>query len=195
MLQPLRRRQFGAGLRQFVGQIFGHHRHLSLGVGNVMLQFLGTVHGVNRYHHGVGTQNSKMRHHQLRAVLHQQQHTVSALDTQLLQIARHALHLLKQFGVAGFLLQKDQRCLVGVSARAGDQVVDQRRVRRTKAPRNIRGPVGVFERRHGSNGKQMQREPIVRQTVVGRLAPSGQCMPSAGAWRGVGTTNRNRTCI
>ncbi len=68
--QPLRRFQRGAGSGELSCQVGAGDGHLDIRVGDVVLEFLGPVHRIDRNHHGVGAQDGKVRDHQLRAVLH-----------------------------------------------------------------------------------------------------------------------------
>jgi hypothetical protein len=55
-----------------------------------------TVHGVDWNNNRVSPQDCKMRNHQLRTILHQQQDTITALHAMLLHESRHAFNLLQQ---------------------------------------------------------------------------------------------------
>jgi len=124
--QALARGQCIAGLGHLGGQVTGGDGDLGIGVGDVVLELLGPVHGVDRHHHGVGPQDGEVRHHQLRAVLHAQHHAVAALHPQLRQPGRQALRALHQLPIARCRPKKNQRRLVRVAARVGGQVVPQR---------------------------------------------------------------------
>ena len=106
------------GLREVGRQVICHDSHLRLRVGNVVAQLVGAVHRVHRHHHGVGTQNTEMGHHQLRCVLHHQDHAVAAFHSQLLEVGREALYLRQQLSVAGGALQKHQGRFIGITPRA-----------------------------------------------------------------------------
>ena len=85
MLQALPCGQLVAGTGQVCSQVSGGDRHLRIGVGDVMLQLFRAVHRVDWHHHRIGAQNAEMRHHQLRAVLHVEHHTIAFLHTHALQ--------------------------------------------------------------------------------------------------------------
>ena len=98
--QAAARWQGVAGLRHVCGQVGGDQGHPRVRVGDVVLQLVRAIHGVDRHHHGIGPQNGKVRHHQLRAVLHVQQHPVPAPHPQAMQMRRQSLDLVHQSVVA-----------------------------------------------------------------------------------------------
>jgi hypothetical protein len=108
-------------------QVAGGDGDLGVGVGDVVLELFGPVHRVDRHHHRVGAQNGKVRHHQLRAVLHAQHHAVALLHAQLRQPpCGQALGALGQRTVAQRTAKEHQRRLVGIAPGADGQVVPQR---------------------------------------------------------------------
>jgi hypothetical protein len=56
--------------------------------------------GFDRHHHRVGSQDTKVRHHQLRTVLHVQQNSVTFLNALGVQPCRDTLSLVNQLLVA-----------------------------------------------------------------------------------------------
>ncbi len=119
-----------AGTRDLGGDVAGGDRHLGVRIHDVVLELLGPVHRVDRHHHRVGAQDGEMRDHQLRAVLHVQQHPVALAHAQRMQPRRQALGHAQQLGVAEDAVEEDQRRLVRVAAGADRQVVPQRGLRR-----------------------------------------------------------------
>ena len=64
-------------------------------------EFTGEVHGIEGYHDGIGAQNSVVGDHELRAVLHEQQHAVALSDSApMLQVAGDQLRLSQNLGKA-----------------------------------------------------------------------------------------------
>ena len=56
-----------------------------------MLEFLHAIHWIHWHHHGIQTQNSKMRDDQLGAVLHVQHHPVALLNPHFLECRGNVL--------------------------------------------------------------------------------------------------------
>ena len=148
MLQALARRQGLRGSAHFSGQIGAGDGHGRARVRDVVLQLFGAVHGVDRHHHGIGSQNTKVSGYPLRAVLHVQQHTVALFDAVGSQPGGYALGLLQEFAVAEGAAQKHQRVFVGKAFGADGQVVPQGGLRRGKSMRHAQRPMGVM-RFHG----------------------------------------------
>ena len=97
--QTLSRGQLVAGLGQLCAQIGGGDGHTRIGVGDVVFELLGTVHGIDRHHHRIGPQNRKMGHHQLWAVLHVEHHPIPFFHPQVLQVGRQLFGLVHQLPV------------------------------------------------------------------------------------------------
>jgi hypothetical protein len=100
-----------------------HPRATVLGV---IAQLGVGAHGVHRHHGGTGALDAVAGHQKLRAVLAQQQHTVTRLNAQaLLQKTGECLHALPQPGVAQRGAGKHHGGLVGVALCGGLHVVGQ----------------------------------------------------------------------
>ena len=99
MPQLLLRRQSVAGRRQFRCQIGGGDGHARVRVGDVVLELLHPVHRIDRHHHRIQSQNSKVRYHQLRAILHVQDHPVPLVHAQGGQIAGQFFGFMLEFGI------------------------------------------------------------------------------------------------
>jgi len=91
VFQALIGRQGLAGLGQLGGQVRCGDGHSRVWIGDVVLELLGTVHGVDGNHHRVDPQNRKVGDHPLRAVLHVQNHTITRLHAQLAQLTGQLL--------------------------------------------------------------------------------------------------------
>ncbi len=128
-----------AGLALRAAALHGQWPHPAIWV----LQFLRPVHGVDRHHHGVGTQDGEMCHHPLRTVLHAQQHPIAAPHAAGPQMRRQALGSVGQLAVAGGRAKEDQRRLVRITARVDFEVVPERRGRNGDGFRHPAGPEGV----------------------------------------------------
>ena len=133
------------GLCQFRRQIGRSHGQPDACIGDVVLQLLRTVHRVDGYHHGIGTQDGKVGHHQLRQVLHEQDDAIAALHTGSMQTGCQSLSAIGQFTVADRAAKELQRHLVRIAARAGFKVVPQGSGRCRQSAGNAAGPVLVVQ--------------------------------------------------
>ena len=144
--EPLIGGQSIAGPCQLGCQIGRGDGDASVRVGDVVLELLHPVHGVDRNHHGVGPQNRKVGDDELRAVLQTQQHPIALAYAKTVQCSGHALGLFQHFGIAVNPAQKDQTSLVRVAPSAGEQVVPQARDPGAQAAGQTGRPVGVVYR-------------------------------------------------
>ena len=150
VLQPLARRQGVAGLDHLGRQVGGGDGDAGVGVGDVVLEFLGPVHRIDRDHHRIGAQDGKVSDDQLRAVLHAQHDPVAAPHAELMQPRRQPLGLLRQLGVAQAPAEERDGRLVRIATGADRQVVPQRSRWRGDRMRKTFGPeLVVRTRRHG----------------------------------------------
>ncbi|MNT26044.1 hypothetical protein D3C72_1615960 [compost metagenome] len=117
------------GLCQRARQIGGGDGHTRIRIGDVVRQLIGRVHGVDGHHHCIGAQNGIVRQHQLRAVLHQQDHAVAPLHTLRMQVRRQPLGDLLHLPVGDDLLEEHQGRVIGVAPRVDRQVVPYRSLR------------------------------------------------------------------
>ena len=138
--QLLLRRQGCAGLRQIGRQVGGGHGHFHVGVGDVVLQLLCFVHGVDRHHHRIQPQDGKVRDHQLRAVLHIEHHPVTLAHTQPCQLPSQLLTSRLEFAVGPAPAHEDQRGFVGVAHLADHHIGPKRCGGRTQVRGQARGP-------------------------------------------------------
>ncbi|MCY1358404.1 hypothetical protein D9M69_449400 [compost metagenome] len=105
VLQALGRRQFRHGLVHAGGQVGRADRHARLRIGDIVLEFLGAVHRVDRHHHRVGAQARL-----------------------LLQPAGQRGGLRLQFAEGDGVAEIADRRLVGIAQRRHFQVVPERRL-------------------------------------------------------------------
>ena len=82
------------GLNPFSRQVARGDGDLGVGIGDVVPEFFGPVHRVDGHHHRVGPQNGKVRHHELRAVLHAQRHAIAPFHAQSRQMGGKAFSAL-----------------------------------------------------------------------------------------------------
>ena len=166
-------------------QVIGNDRHLCPRVGDGVDQFVRAVHRVDGHHNGISAQYAEVRNHQLRRVLHHEQYAVAAFNAPLLQEGGHALDLVQQLRVADFSLQKNESGLVGITASAGDQVIDQWRVWRAEVARDEGWPNRIGDRLFGrGSGVGHSRFMHVAQRAVNGL---GDSIGHDGTCRGMGT--------
>ena len=119
------------------------------GVAHVMAQFFGQVHRIDRHHHRVGAQDGVIGQHELRTVLHVEQHAVALAHAAfLLQVAGNLLDLELEIAVAERRVVEDREGLVRVAGGRHFQVVEQIRLRHGQVPRQARGPEFEMALRH-----------------------------------------------
>ena len=94
---------------QFRGQVRRGDGDARIGVGDVVLELLHPVHGIDRHHHRIQSQDGKVRDHQLRAVLHVQDHAVALVHPQGGQITGQFFRFVLERGVSPGLAHDDQR--------------------------------------------------------------------------------------
>ncbi len=141
VLQALLGRQLIVGLLGAHGQIRAADRHAGLRVGDVVLEFLGPVHRVDRHDHGIRAQDRVVRNDELRAILHIQQHPVALLHAGLLlQPARHGAGLGFQRPEGDGVAEIADGRLVGVAMGGDHQVVPERGLRQHDLGRHALGP-------------------------------------------------------
>ena len=125
------------------------------GIVDVVAQFLGEVHRVDRHHHGIGAQDGVVGHDELRAVLHQQQHAVAAAHAAaLLQIAGEGLGLTPCLRIRQRRVVEDRERLVGIAPRRHLEVVVQRCLRYDERVRQLGGPGAVSSRLHSCSPRR-----------------------------------------
>ena len=114
------------GLNPFSRQVARGDGDLGVGIGDVVLELFGPVHRVDGDHHRVGPQNGKVRHHELRAVLHAQRHTIAPFHAQSRQVGGKAFSALLELTISQRPAEENQRHLVRITLGADGQVVPQR---------------------------------------------------------------------
>jgi hypothetical protein len=122
--------------------VLRHDGQPGAGVLDVVAQLGGHVHRVHRHHHGVGAQDAVVGQHELRAVLHVEQHAVALLHALALQPAGDALGLVLELGVADLGVVEHQEGLGRVAPRRDLDVVEQVGLRDRHVARQALGPVG-----------------------------------------------------
>ena len=125
MLQLLFTGQGITGLRQSLGQVSRRDGHAGIGVRNIVLQLQAAVHGVDWHHHRIRTQDGKVGHQPLRAVLHQQQYPVPGLHAIQSQPSGQAFGLAHQFEIGPSGAHELNSAFVGIPLGADGQVVPQ----------------------------------------------------------------------
>jgi hypothetical protein len=119
-------------------------------VGDVVAQLFGEIHRIDRHHDGVRAQDRVIGQHELRAVLHVEQHAVAVLHAAMdLQPACQALGLVKERGVGKGAVVKDRQRFVRIAPRRDGQVVEQVRLRNGEVMRQALGPGGEMGHWHG----------------------------------------------
>ena len=114
------------GVNPFSCQVARGDGDLGVGIGDVVLEFFGPVHRVDGHYHSVGPQNGKVRHHELRAVLHAQRHAIAPFHAQSRQIGGKAFSALLELTISQRTTKENQRHLVRITLGADGQVVPQR---------------------------------------------------------------------
>ena len=149
LLQTLACGQGIAGLGQLPRQISRGNGHFDIAIRDVVLQLLRQIHRIDGHHHCVGTQDGKVRHHQLRQVLHQQHDTITLAHSCLMQVRSQALGTIGQLSICDRAAKKLQRCFSGITAGAGVQVVPQGRFQQGQCMGNTTWPM-IKVRAHNS---------------------------------------------
>jgi hypothetical protein len=106
-------------------------------------ELVGTVHRVDRHHHRIGPHDAVEGCHELRAVLHEQQHPVALADATRAQPAGDALGLLLQFREAQIAAEEAVRGLVRVARGADLEVEPEGGLGHDQFARQAHGPDGM----------------------------------------------------
>ena len=122
--------------------VLRHDGHRGAAVPDVVAQFGRHVHGIDRHHHGVGAQDGVVGQHELRAVLHVEQHPVAFFDTLLFQPAGDAFGINLEFGEADLGVVEHQVGFVGEALCRNLDVVEQVGFGHAHVARQALGPVG-----------------------------------------------------
>ena len=119
-------------------------------VAGQMVQFGAPAHRVDGHHHRIGAQGGEIADHEMRAVLHTQQHPVTLGDPRLgLHPARQPFHIGQQIGIGPFPAIEDQRLAVGKACGGFREIGEQRTVGRIERFRHPLGPDGIVACHHG----------------------------------------------
>ena len=94
-----------------------------------MFQLFRAVHRIDRHHHGIKTQNCKMRDHQLRTVLHVQHHAITFLHTHLAQSRSNFFSFKLQLRISPSSAHEDQSHILGIAQCTDVQIHPQRCLR------------------------------------------------------------------
>ena len=122
-------------------QLLRHQQRVGAGILGIAQDFLREVHGVQRHHHGVRTQDAVVTNHELRAILHEQQHAIAlAHAATLLQVARDPFRLVVKFRETHLRVVVDQERLVGKAARRYFGVVEHIGGRRAQIMHRLTRP-------------------------------------------------------
>ena len=121
--EALARFNLRVGLDELCREVCRRDGDPGIRIEDVVLEFLCTIHWVDRNHHRVGPQNSKMGNHPLRAVLHGEHDPVTFLDAHLVQRGGQALGLLVHLRESKYLVKKNQCGLVWKTQSVNSQVV------------------------------------------------------------------------
>jgi len=109
-----------------------------------------------------------VRHHPLRAVLHQQDHAVAVLHALLAQVRGQPLGLIEELAVGEHLVKEHQRGFVRVAQRAHREVVPQRSGRRRDPVRQALGPEAVVRRGQARFGRVAVAHALVSVVLWAR---------------------------
>jgi hypothetical protein len=116
---------------------------------HVVPKLLREVHRIDRHDDRIRAQDAVVGQHELRAVLHVEQHPVASPHaTGLLQIAGDALRLLLESRIADAVVVEDRAGLVRIAKGRDLQVAIEMRLGQRDRPRHVGGEVGVVPGGH-----------------------------------------------
>jgi hypothetical protein len=154
-------------------QLLGHDDGGGSRVLGTAQELLREVHGIERHHHGIRAQDSIVGDHELRAVLHEQEHAVALSDSAaLLQETRDALCFVENLAKGDRGIVEHEAGLVRMTSRRHLEVVKHIGGRQVQVVQGVIRPELEMFIRHSAPHSTPPRRRRPGQPRRARYTPS-----------------------